>query len=75
MPMHLEPRQRYVEHGRDCEGGGVPDGLHPGDGPLSLQEHVHPVPQAQLVPLLYLWVPQQRHPHIMYRIYFPNKVG
>ena len=33
------------------KGGAVPDGLHPGDGPPSLQECRRPGPSAQLGPL------------------------
>ena len=62
MPMTQEPRQRDIEHVRDGEGVAVSDGLHSGEGPSSLKEHVCLGPQAQLVSLLDPWVRPQRHP-------------
>ena len=40
-----------VENAQEGKGGAVPDGLHPGDGPPSLQECHRPGPSAQLGPL------------------------
>ena len=57
MHITLKPIQRDVEHVWDGEGGAVPDGLHPGDGPSSFQEHFRPGPLAQLGSLLDPWVP------------------
>ena len=50
-PLHpvttlLLPEKEDVEHGQSGEGGVVPDGLHPGDVLLSLQEHDCPGPTA-----------------------------
>ena len=51
-----------VEHATVGEGGAVLDGLYPGYGPLSIQEYVCLVPQAQLISLHDLGVPTQCHP-------------
>ena len=56
----MVPRRENVENSTAGEGVAVPDGLHPGDGPPSLQEHVRLKPQAQLRSLLDLGVPLQR---------------
>ena len=40
-----------VGDAKEGTGGAVPDGLHPGDGPPSLQECHRPGPSAQLGPL------------------------
>ena len=51
-----------VEHGQVGEGGTVPDGLHPGDRSLSLQERGCPGPTAIIGPLYGLMMPPQRAP-------------
>ena len=60
-PTPLDPIWMDVEHGVAGEGGAVPDGLHAGYGPSSIQECVRPGPHAQLRSLLDPWVPPQRH--------------
>ena len=57
----LEPRLSDVNHGRNGEGGAVPDGLHPGYRRSYYQERVRPGTHAQLGSLLDPWVPPQRH--------------
>ena len=51
-----------VNNGPVEEGGVVPDGLHPGDRFLSLQECSCPRPKSQLIPLHGYGVTLQRHP-------------
>ena len=56
--------QRPADVGHEKEGtlGAVPDGLHPRDGPLCLQECHHPGPPAQLGPLHGPGLPTKRTP-------------
>ena len=51
-----------VGHAEEGTGGAVPDGLHPRDGPPSLQECLRPGPPAQLIPLHGPWLPDERTP-------------
>ena len=56
------------DHGLTGEEGEVLDGLHPGEGPLSLQERVRPVPQTQLRLLNDLGVPSQHYPEVTHKV-------
>ena len=48
-----------VEHGLAGEGGVAPDGLHPGDISLSLQESVRTGPKEKIRPVHGLGLPPQ----------------
>ena len=51
-----------VGHAEEGTGGAVPDGLHPRDGPPSLQECLRPGPPAQLGPVHGTWLLPERTP-------------
>ena len=56
-PITLVLSWENVDNGPDGDGGAVPDGLNPGDGPLSLHVRFYLGTQAQLGLLLDPWVP------------------
>ena len=64
----LVPIRENVYNGQAGEGGAIIDGLHPGNGPPSLQENVRPGPQAQLRSVHGLGLPPQQHPEGTHKV-------